>query len=196
MAMMVMNTANGSRFGHLSQDLLRTIFEFDDTYKKLFQQQVLLDIWQTSWKRWHSNVLCPYKFLVMEWLLNNWGVYDSCIDESFWFSRYYHVNDVTVQTQFVRIADQESSESSDMDENLLDTENSEDIVGEEEKYKCIIRVYMKQRNMTVRVFDGEIMTGKQYTVDCQKDTEIQLQTIDVHWNRETGLVLYHRFYQQ
>jgi hypothetical protein len=132
----------------------------------------------------------------MEWLLNNWGVYDSCIDVSFWFSKYYHVNDVTVKTRFVRIEDQDDTESSTVDEVLSETEDSEDIVGKEEKYKCIVSVFMKQRNWTVRVFDGEILTGKQYTADCQKDTEIELQTIDVHWNKENGLVLYHRFYQE
>lgn len=182
---------NSSRLGQLCPDLLRSIFEFDDTYKALFSKHVLLDIWQTTWNQWHNKLTCPYKYLVMEWLFNQWGVNDNNADESLWFRKHYHVSDVTVVTRFMKIEPVESSEMGDG--ILLETDNSSDIVGDEENYKCFVCVYMKHKNQIGRIFEGEILTGTQYTADCQKDTEMETQTMDVHWNRMNGLVLYQRF---
>jgi hypothetical protein len=221
--MSIVEMSLASRIGHLSPDLLRFIYEFDDTYKQWFKQQVLQDIWQTSWCRWHNKLTCSYKYLVMEWLFKTWGIDDMYKTQSFWFSKHYHVSDVVVITRFVRILNQTSQEYSEIvdqdgrakpgsigllcpgqamlaedtedDPILLETDDSSEIVGDEEDYKCFVSVYMKHKNLTVRVFEGEILTGNQYTADCQNDTETEARMIDVHWDRMNGLVLYQQLYR-
>jgi hypothetical protein len=87
------------------------------------------------------------------------------------------------------------AEDTEDDPILLETDDSSEIVGDEEDYKCFVSVYMKHKNLTVRVFEGEILTGNQYTADCQNDTETEARMIDVHWDRMNGLVLYQQLYR-
>jgi len=170
-----------SRLRQLSPDLLRFIFEFDDTYKQLFQDQVLLDIWQTSWRNWHTSLLCPYKNLVMDWLMNMWGVYSDNAAESLYFRKRYHTDKIVVTTEFVGVDDDNN--------DMIYTDNSEEILDEEENYKCQVKVYMKHSTGMSVIFSGEILTKKQYKADCQKENHYLEHMIDVHENIETGLVL-------
>ena len=179
MTTMVVN----SRLRQLSPDLIRFIFEFDDTYKQLFQDQVLLDIWQTSWRNWHTSMLCPYKNLVMDWLMNMWGVYSDNVNESLYFRKLYHTDKIVVTTDFVGVG-------VDVDNDILYSDNSQDIYGEEDNYKCQVKVYMKNVTGMAVIFSGEILTDKQYKADCQKENHHFEHMIDIHWNNETGLVLF------
>jgi hypothetical protein len=169
-----------SRLRQLSPDLLRFIFEFDDTYKQLFQDQVLLDIWQTSWRNWHTSLLCPYKNLVMDWLMNMWGVYGDNVDESSYFRKRYHTDKIVVTTEFVGV---------DVYNDILYSDNSQDIYGEEDNYKCQVKVYMKHAAGMSVIFSGEILTDKQYKAYCQKENHYFENVIDIHSSSDTGLVL-------
>jgi len=178
----------GSRLTQLFPELLRHIFEYDDTYKEHFQKNVLLDIWQRSWQNWHAGISCPYKHLVAEWLLTTWGVYGDSIwsgDSQEWFRKNYHHTDIVVMTRFVDNVNNDDS-------FFTYTDDSEEIVDEEENYKCMVQVYMKRGVTTSVIFAGEIFTRQQYTAHCQLENHYVDQIMDVHSNRETGLYLYQR----
>ena len=177
-----------SRLTQLFPDLLRHIFEYDDTYKEHFQNNVLLDIWKTSWQNWHANITCPYKYLVADWLLTTWGVYNHPMgsgDSPEWFRKHYHPSDIVIMTRFV-------DNVNNNDNFFTYSDDSEEIWGEEENYKCVVQVYMKYDATTSVIFAGEILTGKQYTADCQQENHYLENAMDVHMNRNSGLVLYQR----
>jgi len=171
-----------SRLRQLSPDLLRFIFEFDDTYKQRFKNQVLINIWQTSWRNWHTSLLCPYKHLVMDWLMDTWGVYSDNAEESLYFRKHYHTDNIVVTTGFVDLNIENL--------NMIYTNDSEEIVGEEDNYKCKVKVYIKHATGMYVIFSGEILTNKQYKTYCQKENHYIEHMIDVHSNIETGLVLF------
>jgi len=170
-----------SRLRQLSPDLLRFIFEFDDTYKQRFQDQVLLDIWQTSWRNWHARLSCPYKHLVMDWLMDTWGVYSDNAAESLYFRKQYHIDKIVVTTNFV--------DANEEDHDMIYTKNSDDIYDDVDNYKCQVKVYMKHASEMTVIFSGEILTDKQYKTYCQKENHSFRNVIDVHSSSETGLVL-------
>ena len=174
-----------SRLTQLFPDLLRHIFEYDGTYKEHFQKNVLLDIWKTSWKNWHTNVICPYKNLVADWLLTTWGMYNDPMwsgGSQEWFRKHYHPTDIVIMTRFV-------DNVNNNDNFFTYSDDSEEIYGEEENYKCVVQVYMKYGATTSVIFAGEILTENQYALNCQKENHHFENTVDVHTNRETGLVL-------
>jgi hypothetical protein len=84
-----MNTSiEQSRLYGLNIDLLRNIFEFDDTTEKQhrshFFNHVRQELWSQVWKRWLSNIDDDNIRTVMEYLMTNWGVYGEIN-----FSEYY-----------------------------------------------------------------------------------------------------------
>ena len=175
-----------SRLSQLMPELIRHIFEYDDTYKDYFQKNVLLDIWKTSWQNWHGEMTCPYKQLVADWLLTTWGVYNNPLwegESQEWCRKHYHTSDITIITRFVDVVNND-------DDVFTFTQDSEEIVGEEDNYRCLVQVYMKHGANTSVIFAGEILTRKQYTADCQKENHHFEYVLDVHSNREAGLYLY------
>jgi hypothetical protein len=40
---------------NLGNDILRKIFEYDDTYSEIFTNTVLPSVWKDSWRRWYIN---------------------------------------------------------------------------------------------------------------------------------------------
>ena len=169
-------------------DMLRHIFEYDGTYKERFQKDVIPDIWKASFRNWHANLLCPYKYLVADWLLTTWCVYDSPMFDGLandLFRKYYHSSDIVIMTRFVDTVNNN-------DNFFTYTDDYEEILGEEDNYKCIVQVYMKNTGSTSVIFAGEILTQKQYTADCQQENHYFENKILVHSNLETGLCVYQR----
>ena len=57
----------------LPQEILIRIFEYDDTYKNIFKNKVLVEIWKKSWFMWVSKSILPcyntmYQFALFQWL--------------------------------------------------------------------------------------------------------------------------------
>ena len=48
----------------LPNEILVKIFEYDDTYKRIFQEKVLLEIWRSSWSRFISRFNLKEKTLL------------------------------------------------------------------------------------------------------------------------------------
>jgi hypothetical protein len=107
-------------------------------------------------------------------------------DSQEWFRKHYHPSDIVIMTRFVDTVNNDDS-------FFTYTDDSEEIGGEEENYKCVIQVYMKQGANTSVIFTGEILTRQQYTADCQQENHYFEHNMNVHSNRETGLYLYQRF---
>jgi len=85
----IMNTSiEQSRLYGLNIDLLRNIFEYDDTTEKQhrahFCNNVRRELWSRAWIRWYLNIENVNLRAVMDYLMLNWGVY--CKTD---FSEYY-----------------------------------------------------------------------------------------------------------
>lgn len=61
-----------SYFKSLPNEVLIKNFEYDDTYKKIFQEQVLLDIWRKSWNRWIFNFDSNKIRFVLNYMYNHY----------------------------------------------------------------------------------------------------------------------------
>lgn len=76
-----------SRLYSLNIDLLRNIYEYDNTpeqkHKEYFSKNIRIDIWRTSWNIWRSKQDL-YVGTIMDYVMTNWGVYGDCD-----FSEYY-----------------------------------------------------------------------------------------------------------
>jgi len=77
-----------SRLYGFNLDLLRNIYEYDDSierkHKAYFFNEMRQDIWRASWIRWCSEINDINIRTVMEYLMTSWGVYDDVA-----FSEYY-----------------------------------------------------------------------------------------------------------
>ena len=186
MTLCLNNSSSRSRLSMLFPDLLRHIFEYDGTCKEIFSKDVIPDIWKTSWLNWHANLTCPYKHLVADWLLTTWNVYDNPMFGSGTyelFRKHYHTSDIVVMTRFV--------DTVNNDDNFFAfTDDSEEILGEEDNYKCMVQVYMMHPGSTSVIFAGEILTQTQYVADCQQENHYFENNILIHSNSDTGLCLY------
>ena len=89
-----------SRLFSLNIDLLRTIFEYDNTreqeHKKIFANMIRQDIWCTSWKLWRSKQDL-YTGVVMDHLMLHWGVYGPC-DTAKYFINFIFPNGIQVES--------------------------------------------------------------------------------------------------
>jgi hypothetical protein len=55
-------------------DIMRTIFEFDGTYRDKFADTVLIAIWRGVWEDYLKRVADPGVFVAMSHLFQVWGV--------------------------------------------------------------------------------------------------------------------------
>ena len=62
-----------SIYGNLPDSIKGEIFALDDTYKKIMQKEVLVNIWKSRWTRFVDKMEHPLCKLTMEYLLDIWG---------------------------------------------------------------------------------------------------------------------------
>ena len=67
--------------------LLREIFSYDDTYRIIMQEVVIVELWQHIWQRYYRAVKqqSPCLAAVVGHLLHHWGVYS---DDPYLSDRY------------------------------------------------------------------------------------------------------------
>ena len=63
-------------FWQLPDVLKSTVYEYDDTYKRIMKNVVLVDLWRTCWVGYRNNMKCPYCKVVLDHLFNSWGVWE------------------------------------------------------------------------------------------------------------------------
>lgn len=142
------------------QGILRHIFEYDNTYHEKLKKALPLSLWQKTWERWYNQVDCPYEKVVIEHLLDSWGVWDNNMYESSWYSRNYFPDGISMHA-------------------VLDHKN-----------EMQVRAYMKFCGRMLCIFDGKVLTQKQYKQDCLEETGSEMMYIDVHEDVETGFVAF------
>jgi len=169
-------TEASSRLSQLPSELLRKIFEYDNTYQTFYGSEVLPELWQKVWTRWYNSLDCPYKELTMDWLFRWWGVYDG---DSVWSRNYYFPSNINVITEFVRYSPETNVD------NLVEAVDWREVESEMGEFKCLVSVYINH----LPVFRGEILTRQQATVEAQKETTGMESMWDVHADLERGLVL-------
>jgi hypothetical protein len=60
-------------YGKLPDSVLGGIFNYDDTYQKIMQEKVLVNIWKGRWQKFADKLECPYCKLAMDYLFLEWG---------------------------------------------------------------------------------------------------------------------------
>ena len=60
-------------YGKLPDSVLGEIISYDDTYQKIMQEKVLVNIWKGRWKKFADGLECPYCKLAMDYLFQQWG---------------------------------------------------------------------------------------------------------------------------
>jgi hypothetical protein len=58
----------------LPQEMLSSIYEYDDTYKRIFDDKVKLELWREVWFRWNEKQSLPEIKFVMDYLFTIWGI--------------------------------------------------------------------------------------------------------------------------
>jgi len=97
------------RLSDLGDDVLRNIFEFDPTYRDLFQARVKDGLWGAAWRNWYAyseECACPFVAVAMKWLFQSWGIdkwgqpgYDPSLDimpPLVFFKQQYFPTDIRV----------------------------------------------------------------------------------------------------
>ena len=63
-------------FWNLPCVLKSTVYEYDDTYKRIMKNVVLVDLWRARWVGYYNSMECPYCKVVLDYLFNSWGVWE------------------------------------------------------------------------------------------------------------------------
>jgi len=63
-------------YGKLPDTILGKIFTLDDTYQRIMQEKVLVNIWKGRWQKFSDGLECPYCKLVVDYLFQQWGFDD------------------------------------------------------------------------------------------------------------------------
>ena len=133
--------------------ILRHIYAYDDTYKQVFTKNILPGLWQRAWNQCLATIASPYEYAACEYLLDKWGVWSDNPSDSFWFRKHYFPDGLS----------------------MVSSVNQRDEV--------IVWVYMKVGRLVTRVFDGKVLTKKQYQQECGEWTPTHIQWVDVHWSQ-------------
>ena len=141
--------------------ILQHIFEYDDTYKQIFQKQILPSIWQSSWLYKYEATMCPYKAAILGFLMGKWGVFQ-LVPETYWFRRHNFTDNYKIIVHDV-----------DVDEDTI-----------------YATAYMNYNGALFTVFVGKVLTQKQHKMENLKETGNFIQYIDVYEDVNTGMVVY------
>ena len=98
---MTRTQAFGNIFDILGQDVMKKIYEYDDTYKTIFSKQVVENIWRAKWRRWLKTApecQSPFVATVMECLFESWyvNVPTYLKDNSAYFKQFYFSENITI----------------------------------------------------------------------------------------------------
>ena len=94
-------------YGKLPDYVLGEIFSYDDTYQKIMQEKVLVNIWKSRWLKFADGLECPCCKLAMDYLFQQWGFdEDDYRVENKWNRENYFPNDfrfvVSYTSNFVK----------------------------------------------------------------------------------------------
>lgn len=122
-------------------DVMRHIYAFDGTYKQIFTDHVLIDIWRRVWEHYLDTVTDPVIVAVLCHCFEVWGVSETNMatyqpDMAF-VQRHYFPDRMNVFTH-------------------------EDFDG-----SVRVMVFMQIRNQTVSVFNGRVLTPEMHDRESQ-----------------------------
>jgi hypothetical protein len=166
MATMAMTMNVVDIFGKLKgmPGLLGDIFEYDDTYKCVFKQEILPNLWHESWKSWYYRIECPYEHAVAGYLTENWGVWDESPNRD--MSRWFRDNYFPDGLSFIKHVDEKTG-------RMMVTAKMS---------------YKDKRQYTV--FRGMVLTQKQYTEECGEETPNDIRYLDIYKDLDHDLTVY------
>ena len=95
-------------YGKLPDSVLGKIISYDDTYQKIMQEKVLVNIWKGRWLRFADGIECPYCKLALDYLFQQWGFDEDDYDRDSWQRETYFPNEfrfiISNNSNFVNIA--------------------------------------------------------------------------------------------
>jgi hypothetical protein len=161
-----------SIYGKLPDSVLGEIFTLDDTYQKIMQEKVLVNIWKGRWQKFADGLECPYCKLAMDHLFEQWGFYDD--DDHWQFHKWSRENYFPNEFRFV----------------ISNTSNFVKNMG------ISIKIYTSTPDFAnFGVFEGWVLNESE-----QKEAVLisnrkldRLNIENVHWNDEK-LYLWQQFY--
>jgi len=160
-------TMTQSYWDLLPTELRSKVYEYDGTYKEIMNKKIFGEMWKSSWLLHKDNIFCPYKKIVMEYLLSTWGIYDHKLQENNWYKKNYFPHDFIYITDFY---DQEF--------------NNNDCK------KVNVTIYRDNNCL----FDGWVLNEK---AQREKNWEYNRNTydaIDVFWDTHFGLYVWRKLY--
>jgi len=159
-------------YGKLPDSLLGEIISYDDTYQKIMQEKVLVNIWESRWLKFADGLECPYCKLALEYLFQQWGFGED--DDSYYYSKFRRENYFPNEFRFV----------------ISNTSNFVKNAG------ISIKIYTSTPDFAdLGVFEGWVLNESE-----QKEAALisnrkldRLKIENVHWNDE-NLYLWRQFH--
>ena len=161
-------------YGKLPDNVLGEIISYDDTYQKIMQEKVLVNIWKGRWQKFADGLECPYCKLAMDYLFQQWGIGDYEDDYHYEENKWQRVTYFPDEFRFV----------------VSNTSNFVNNMG------ISIKIYTSTPDFAdFEVFEGWVLNESE-----QKEAALisnrkldRLNIENVHWNDE-NLYLWRKFY--
>ena len=96
--------SGNNRLKALGLDILRNIFEYDDTYLKIHKQEVVTNVWISAWKHWRNNSPeCDdlYVATMIDWLFDLWGFNYTCPEPMKFFQKKFLPSDIYIWKEWI-----------------------------------------------------------------------------------------------
>jgi hypothetical protein len=153
----------------LPSEIRSKVFEYDGTYKEIMNKKVFSELWQKVWILHRDFIDCPYRRVVMDYLLHSWGVYEMKLPYcNYWYKNNYFPDDFHHITSF----------------HYNNTNNTE------EHKKVGVVIYSKNNCL----FDGWVLNEeaqREKNWEYNRDT---VDSIDVYWDTRLGLYVWRKLY--
>ena len=157
-------------YGKLPDSVLGEIISYDDTYQKIMQEKVLVNIWKSRWLKFADGLECPCCKLAMDYLFQQWGFdEDDYRVENKWNRENYFPNDFRFVVSY--------------------TSNFVKNMG------ISIKIYTSTHSADFEVFEGWVLDeSEQKEAALISNRQLDAMKIEnVHWNDEE-LYLWQQFY--
>lgn len=141
------------------------IFEYDDTYKRIFTQEVIPNLWCESWKKKYNSITCSYERAVLGYLTENWGVWEDGHPGYSWHKGCSFPGNMSIN-------------------KYIDAQSG----------RMMMNVTMSFNKYNNRVFSGMVLTKQQYKEECLEETPDDIRYLDVYEDTESGLTVYISFW--
>uniref|UniRef100_A0A6C0HU39 Uncharacterized protein n=1 Tax=viral metagenome TaxID=1070528 RepID=A0A6C0HU39_9ZZZZ len=161
-------TMTQSYWDLLPTELRSKVYEYDGTYKEIMKKNVFTELWKRSWIYHRDFIDSPYIRVVMDYLLNSWGVYEDKILENNWYTKNYFPHDFDYLT-------------SSLYNNLNNIDD----------YKKVNVFIYRNGNC---LFDGWVYNEEGQLERVHEDNRQEVDAIDVYWDMRTGLYVWRKLY--